>query len=139
MNMNINNQKLIYFYSPMGTWTRVNKNLEILGLDKTKKICNTYARNFANSVKKSDYLKKYKYFDVLYLDEFYSEEISDDTGSWKEVYNAMIELIKSGKQIVMAGHGNLESFYGMPEEMKEKIISYDLNYDINIDTNIRYI
>ena len=24
--MNINNQKLIYFYSPMGIWTRINKN-----------------------------------------------------------------------------------------------------------------
>ena len=137
---NINNQKLIYFYSPMGTWTRINKNLIHLGLDKNKKIGNTYARDFIWEVKNNTYKKKYKNIDVIYLDEFYDFEF-DNEELFAKSYDVMKELIESGKQIVMAGHNELDTFNLMPEEMKKNIISYDLIYGLDgeFDSSIKYL
>lgn len=134
---NINEQKLIYFYSPMGTWIRINKNLEDLGLDKNKKVANTYTRDFIDSVFNNTYMEKYKDYDVIFLDEFYDHQICD----YEAGYEAMKKLIKSGKQIVMAGHGELDSLIEMPEEMKKNISSYNLIYGLDISnfTNINYI
>lgn len=132
----INKQNFIYFYSPDGTYTRINKNLEYLGLDKNKKVCNTYTRNFSRAVEKNTYKKKFKNYDVIYLDEFYDYEINYET-----CYKVLKELIWEGKQIVMAGHGDLDSLVKMPEEMKKQIISYDLKYDLDWDYTykVKYI
>lgn len=110
----INEQNYIYFYSPGGTYTRINKNLKYLGLDKNKKVCNTYTRNFNWSVKENTYEKKYKKYDVIYLDEFYDYSID-----YEICYKALEELVNEGKRIVMAGYGDLNSLVEMPEEMKK--------------------
>ena len=136
----INNQKLIYFYIPKGTWIRVHKNLEILGLDKNKKIRSTYTRNFVDSVKNNNYKEKYEQYDVLYLDEFYDHEF-DDRDVSNACYNIMKELIDDEKQIVMAGHGKLDSLVSMPIDIKKRIVSYNLLYGLDISdlTDINYI
>lgn len=134
MTKDINSQKYIYFYSPNGTWTRINSNLYYLGLNKNKKICNTYARDFDWSVRDGSYNDKYSNYDVIYLDEFYDHEIDYDL-----CYKVLQEFVNAGKQIVMAGHGNLDSLVNMPDDMKKRITSYDLIYELDIDTNIEYL
>src|SRR5574344_2134775 len=111
MTKDINSQKYIYFYSPNGTWTRINSNLYYLGLNKNKKICNTYARDFDRSVRDGSYKDKYSNYDFIYLDEFYDHEIDYDL-----CYKVLQEFVNAGKQIVMAGHGNLDSLVNMPDD-----------------------
>lgn len=132
--MDINNQKLIYFYSPNGTWTRINKNLEYLGLDKNKKVVNTYTRDFSLEVLNNTYMDRYKDYDVLYLDEFYDFEFGDPD-CFKNAYEAMKKLIADGKQIVMAGHGRFEDLRWLPDDMKNEVTLYDLKYDLDWDYN----
>ena len=134
----INSQKYIYFYSPMGTWIRVNKNLEYLGLNNNKRICNTLTNNFTMSVKNNTYHNKYKDYDVIYLDEFYDNNIDFDL-----CYKVLQKFVNNGKQIVMAGHGTLESLVKMPKEMKKQVVSYNLMYDLDwnddYSNSIKYI
>lgn len=138
MNKDINDIKFIYFYSQNGTWTRIHKNLEHLGLNKNKKIGSTYARNFVDKAKKNTFIEKYKDYDVLYLDEFYDYEF-DNEEIFNKCYIAMKELIENGKQIVMASHSEFEKHSLPSEEMKKEITSYDLNYNLGLDVNIKYI
>lgn len=124
----INTQKYIYFFSPDGTWTRINKNLEYLGLDKNKKIANTYTKDFDLSVRENTYKNKYGNYDVIYLDEFYDFEID-----YELCFKIFEEFVAQGKQIVMAGHGDLDSLKQMPLQMKKQVKSYDLKYDLDWD------
>lgn len=140
MSKNINDEKLIYFCSPNGTWVQINKNLKALGLDTNKVVKNTYLRYFINSVINDDYLDMYKNIDVLVIDEFYENIIENNIGYEKcfEVFN---QLTKQGKQIVMAGHNQLKEFYNMPSEFMSLISNYDLRYDlkVNLDYEVEYI
>ena len=138
MKEDINKIPFIYFYSPNGTWTRIHKNLIHMGLSKNKKIGSTYTRNFINEVNNDSFLKQYEAYDVIYLDEFYDYEFSGEE-EFIKVYNAMNDLILRKKQIVMAGHDKLERIYLMPEEMRSRVVSFDLNYDLGFDTDIQYI
>ena len=134
--MNINNEKLIYFYSPNGTWTRINKNLEYLGLDKNKKIANTYARHFSLEVLNNTYLDRYKEYDVIYLDEFY-DFVFRSSDCFKNAFDAIKKLIEVGKQIVMAGHEKIEDLRWLPDDMKKEVALYDLKYDLDWDYNYK--
>ncbi len=138
MDKDIHNISFIYFYSPYGTWTRIHKNLEYLGLNKNKKIGSTYTREFVEEVINNNYIEKYKNYDVLYLDEFY-DRVFTNKDIFTKCYNAMKELIKSGKQIVMASHFEFEKHSLPPNEMRKEVISYNLNYDLGLDKNIKYI
>ena len=126
---NINKQMYIYFYSPNGTWTRININLEHLGLEKNKKIANTYYRDFIANVDNNTYKEKYNDYDVIYLDEFYDWE-AHGNDSINSSYNAMKELVKSGKQIVMAAHGDIKNS-NFPDELKNNVTVYQLNYELD--------
>ena len=134
--MDINKQKMIYFYSPNGTWTRINKNLEYLGLDENKKVGNTYTRDFSLEVRNNTYMEKYKDYDVLYLDEFYDHAFGDPD-CFRAGYEAMKKLISAGKQIVMAGHEKFDNLYFLPDEMKKEVALYDLKYDLDWDYNYK--
>ncbi len=148
--MDINSQKFIYFNSPLGTYSRINYNLFLMGLDKGKKFANTYLRTFCHDVLNNTYMKKYKYYDVIYLDEFYIYEMHLRTSeSHYEteveqimIINALIDLANNGKQIVMASHANFfKDFSMLPEFFKDQVNVYDLNYDTDwtYDYKIEYI
>lgn len=132
----INNQKLIYFYSPYGIYTRINKNLELFGLDSNKKVCNIQTETFNMAVRDNKYIEKYKEYDVIYLDEFYDIFIESNN-----FFDVIRECISLGKQIVMAGHDDLDFVKSIPKDIRKQINLYDLNYDIDwsYDYKIDYI
>ena len=140
MKNDINKQKLIYFYSPNGTWTRINENLTILGLEKNKLVKNTYLRDFKSKIGNNAYMEYYKDIDVLIIDEFYSHEFNDNI-TFDVFYEAIKELAENGIQIVMAGHLKMNKLIGMPKEMKKEIVSYNLKYSLKnlLEYKVEYI
>ncbi len=134
--IDINSQKYIYFCCPMGSWVRINNNLDHLGLSNIKRICNTLTIDFNKSLMENTYQEKYIDYDVIILDEFYDGNID------YELFLKALPKFAKEKQIVMAGHGTLESLKEMPGEFKRQIKCYDLLYDLdykNYDETIKYI
>ena len=129
--MNINDQKLIYFYCPKGSWKQVNKNLEYLGLDKSKRILNTYPRDLAYEISHNSYTKTYKDFDVICFDLFY-DFVYNSPNCFIDGCEAIMKLVEDGKQVVMSDNKKLEELIKyIPEDMSRQIVSYDLKYDID--------
>ena len=129
--MDINNQKLIYFYCPKGSWKQVNKNLKFHGLEQDKKILNTYPRDLAYEISHNSYMKTYKDFDVICFDLFY-DFIYNSPDCFKDGCEAIMKLIANGKQVVMSDNKKVEELKKyLPEEMSEQIVAYDLKYDLD--------
>ena len=136
--IDINNQMMIYFYSPQGTYSRIQYCLYLLGLDKKKKIGNTYLHNLAFDIARENDLNRYFKYDVIYLDGFYDSGFYGQAGKERfieseEMTRLIVEFVekltRNGVQIVMAGHGRLDSISALPKKLKDQIVEIDLFYD----------
>lgn len=129
VDFDINKAKMIYFYSPGGTWIVVDKNLYYLGLDKTKTIKTCKMLNLKFDILNGKYKNKYCDIDVLIIDDFYSYHFEKGL-TFEYFYEVIKYFNKNNILVVMAGHGKLDSLKGMPIKMKEEIISLDLIYGL---------
>lgn len=136
--IDVNSQKMIYFYSPQGTYSRIQYCLYLLGLDKKKKFGNTYFHSLAVDIARDNDLNRYFKYDVIYLDEFYDfgfysqvgkDRIIESDEMTQLIVDFMEKLTRNGIQIVMAGHGRLDSIGTLPKKLKEQILEIDLFYD----------